>query len=384
MKVGLVIRQFDPHRGGAERWTCQLAEHAIRAGHEVHVVAQSFGPTVARMEVVPHAVDHARSPMALADAMHQALLPLDLDVIHDMGFSWHFDIFQPHFGSWRAQYERRLMAKPPWVRVLRRTITTLSPRYQRLDQLAWRQLADHRRVVIALSKLVARDLERMHGWPMERSRLIYNGVDLERFSPAHRDEYRDSVRRRLNVAEDEILVLFAAHNFALKGLPTLLRAVGHLRSAGGPVRLVVLGGGRVGGYQRMARRWGAAQSVQFLGSVEDTVPFFAAADVFALPTWYDSCSLVVLEALASGVPVITTSHNGASEILTDGSDGFVVERPDDWRQFSQHIQSLTEPRRRTWMAAASRRLAERYPMAANFRQVMDVWQHTAGSMRRAA
>jgi UDP-glucose:(heptosyl)LPS alpha-1,3-glucosyltransferase len=235
-----------------------------------------------------------------------------------------------------------------------------------------------------VSKLVARDLERTLGWPMERTRLIYNGVDLQRFAPANRELHRDAVRKRLKIRPEELLVLFVAHNATLKGLPTLIRAVGQLRQANKPVRLVTIGGDDARKYARAARDQGAEDAIACLGAIEDTAPFYAAADVFALPTWYDSCSLVVLEALASGVPVITSSHNGASELLTEGRDGFVIDDPGDWQQLAAHLTTLLDPTTRQQMGMAARHLAERQPVEANYRQVMALWQQIAGRMRRAA
>jgi UDP-glucose:(heptosyl)LPS alpha-1,3-glucosyltransferase len=384
MKIGLVLRHFDAQRGGAERWTWQLAEQAAAAGYEIHVVAEKFSPASRALAIVPHVVPRVHSPYAFAAAIDEKLRELDLDLVHDMGFGWHFDILQPHMGSWRAQFERKLLALPPWMRVARRALATASPRSHQRDRLCWRQYADQRRIVVGLSKLVARDLERMHGWPMERTRLVYNGVDLARFNPKNRAVHRDAVRRRLQLREEELVVLFVAHNFALKGLPTLIRAIGQLRQANRPVRLLAIGGDRPGAYARLARRYGAGDAVRFLGPIEDTVPFYAAADVFALPTWYDSCSLVLLEAVASGLPVITTANNGASELLTEGLEGFVLDDPGDWEELTRGLKMLLDSGTRARLGSAARRLAERHPLEANYRQVMGLWQQVAGRMRRAA
>jgi UDP-glucose:(heptosyl)LPS alpha-1,3-glucosyltransferase len=385
MRVGLVIRQFDPGRGGAERWTYQLAEHAVAAGHEVHVVAQQFtSPNMRRLPIIPHALPKAHSPLALADAAQHEVRKLNLDLIHDMGFGWHFDILQPHFGSWRAQFERKLLPLPAWLRAAKRGLSRVAPRYQALDRLAWLQYADHRRLVLALSKLVARDLERVQGWPMERCKLIYNGVDLIRYTPENRDEVRSAVRRRVNVDDRTQLVLFVAHNFALKGLATAVRAVAKLRQANRPVRLLVLGSGRPGSYRRLARRLGAEGAVQFLGKVDDSAPFYGAADAFVLPTWYDSCSLSLLEAMASGLPSITSSHNGAGELITHGVDGFVIDDPGDADSLAGHLATLADPATHARVSIAGRRLAERYPLAGNYHAVMDLWAQTAGRVRRAA
>ncbi|MBI2824923.1 MAG: glycosyltransferase family 4 protein [Planctomycetia bacterium] len=384
MRVGIVIRRFDPARGGAERWTCQLAEHAAVAGHEVHVVAQTLGAGLRRMPIVLHVAPRSRSPLAFAAAAEESLRPLDLDVVHDMGCGWHFDILQPHFGAWRAQLERKLAGSSPAARWLKRSLSHVLPRYRRLDRLVWRQYADTRRLVVAVSKLVARDLERTHGWPMERTRVLYNGVDTTQFAPANREVHRDAVRQRLRVRGDELLVLFVAHNFALKGLPTLLRAIAEQRRKREPVRLLVLGSGSARAYARMARQCGAADAVHFLGPVEDTAPFYAAADAFALPTWYDSCSLVVLEALASGLPVVTSRDNGAGELVTHGVDGYLMDDPGDWRQLSGLIDEIWDPLTRGRVGMAARRLAEQHTLTDNCRRVMAVWEQAAGRLRRAA
>ena len=232
---------------------------------------------------------------------------------------------------------------------------------------------------------MARDLERTHGWPMERTRLIYNGVDFAASRPANREQHRDAVRSGCNVREDELLVLFVAHNSRSRGCRHSFAPVGQLA----PGRTSRCGCGRSAMRTRENTpgrlvATAPARSIEFLGAIEDTAPFYAAADVFALPTWYDSCSLVVLEALASGVPVITSSHNGASELLTAGRDGFVVDDPGDWQQTANHLVGLLDAATRERMGAAARHLAERHPVEANYRQVMALWQQIAGRMHRAA
>ena len=153
---------------------------------------------------------------------------------------------------------------PPWKRMSRRALTAVSPRWQQQERVTWRQYADHRRLVIALSKLVARDLERTHGWPMERSRLIYNGVDLERYTPDNRQEHRHSVGERLRIRNDELLVLSWLTISTPKGLPTLLQAVGQLRKSGQAVRLLAVGNGKASQYAKPAAHCGAAEGTEFL------------------------------------------------------------------------------------------------------------------------
>lgn len=385
MKIGIVIHHFDPHRGGAEFWTWQFTQHALAAGHEVHVIAQSFTLLTQQMGVVPHRLLGARTRLGFAEAAEFHLRKLSLDVVHDMGCGWYFDVMQPHDGSRTAQFEQKLLGMPRWVRPVKRAVARMLPRYRQIDTLQQRQFGDPNRLIIALSKMVARDLVRCHDWPKDRIRLIYNGVDLERFSPAHRDEHRGPTRSQLGVQAGEVLLLFVGHDFQRKGLPTLLTAMSRLVKQGLPVRLAVLGGKKFGPYRRMTRRLGVEACVTFVGSVKDPVPYYAAADVYAMPTLYDPCSLGVLEALASGLPVVTSGNNGAGELVTEGVEGFIVADPADHRQLAERLTALCNAERRTRMSEAARVLATKHSLARNCQQVLALYDEiVAGRRRRAA
>jgi UDP-glucose:(heptosyl)LPS alpha-1,3-glucosyltransferase len=134
----------------------------------------------------------------------------------------------------------------------------------------------------------------------------------------------------------------------------------------------------------MARRAGAAQAVAFLGSVLDPVPYYAAADVYIQPTFYDPCSLVVLEALASGLPVVTSCCNGAGELLTEGVEGHVIDDPADHEQLADCLRPLLDASLRQRMATAARELVLRHSLARNCQQILDVYEEVAARHRRAA
>ena len=242
MKIGLVIEHFDPRRGGVEHWTAQFAARLIERGHEVHVVARSFSADAARSRIVPHPVLEAPSRIDFAQVAQEILESLDLDVIHDTGYGWHCDVFQPHGGSRCAVAEQNLLLLPKWMRRLKKAVSRLLPRYRQFDALTARQFADDGRTVLALSRRVAADFTRFHSIPVERTRLVYNGVDTDRFHPDRRREFRGVVRDRLGIGRDELVFLIVAHNFKLKGVPTLLKALGDWRRRGLPARLLVVGG----------------------------------------------------------------------------------------------------------------------------------------------
>src|SRR5690606_35250548 len=184
MRIGLVIPAFDPRCGGAEQWTWQFARLLLRRGEEVHVLASRFAPQAEELRIQRHALPALRSKWGFALAAAEALRRLRLDVVHDMGSGWHCDVFHPHGGSRRASFQQNLLLEPAWLRPLKRWGSCLLPRYREFERLTRRQyVADGRRFV-ALSRMVARHFIELHGVPASHIRIVYNGVDLERFSPA--------------------------------------------------------------------------------------------------------------------------------------------------------------------------------------------------------
>jgi UDP-glucose:(heptosyl)LPS alpha-1,3-glucosyltransferase len=191
--------------------------------------------------------------------------------------------------------------------------------------------------------------------------------------------HRAKVRQDLGVSADDLLLLFVGRDFRRKGLATAIRAVGRLVAAGRAVRLAVLGGTRPGAYARLAAACGAKDAIAFVGGVADSVPYYAAADALVLPTFYDPCSLSVLEAAASGIPSATTRFNGAGELLTEGVDGFLLDDPADDRQLAERLQDLADPARRRRMGEAARQLALRHTLERNCDEILDVYRDVVES-----
>jgi len=385
MRIGLVLEEFDPSSGGLAQWTWQFCSHLLRRGHEVHVVARRFAPFADAADIVRHPVEPSAKRLRFAQAAEATLRTLPLDVIHDMGAGWHCDVFQPHGGSWASVTGRKLLLHDPWVRPLKRWVDRLLPRHREFQQLLRRQYSTRGQVFVAISQTVADDFRRLHGVPDEAIRLIYNGVDTDRFSPAHRATHRGATRSRLGLDDRTVVALAVAHNFRLKGIPALLGAVRHLVQQRLPSHLVVVGGKHLAGWQRKAGFLGIQHAVTFVGSVDDTVPYYSAADLFVHPTFYDPCSLVLLEAAASGLPIITTRcANGAAELLTDGADALLVSRPGDAQELAGKMQMLLDDRRRLELGSAARSLAIQHTFHRNVEEMLSLYRERTERRRRAA
>lgn len=203
------------------------------------------------------------------------------------------------------------------------------------DRIRYRGRAH--RVVVALSRAEADDLVRTYGRVRARLEVIPNGVDLDRFRPPSPAE-RTAARARLGLGEEERVALFIGHEFDRKGLSFAIRG---LRQAEG-VLLLIVGGSDdiIAAANEEAKSVGVGERVLFLGPRYNLRPYLAASDLFVLPSAYEANALVVLEALASGLPVVATRVGFAPEVVVDGVNGFLVER--DAREVGERMQQLAD------------------------------------------
>lgn len=376
MRIALVLDRFDARQGGLEHWAFQLARWLIERGHEVHVVAAECDDRLADGALFLHPVGAAPSRLELAERMERRLRQLPVDVIHDLGSGWYYDILQPQFGTKWADHGGNLRSLPWFKR-----FTYLWKRERRLRlreacELERRQYARTDGHVIAVSQMTAADLRHFHRAPAERMTVIHNGVDPTRFSPESTTQSRDSLRRTLGV-DDRIVLLFAGHNFRLKGLETAIRAI---QRVGDPrLHLLVAGREACGKWERLAKRLGVARQITFCGFVPEMPPYFAAADAFVQTTFYDPCSLVALEAAACGLPVVTSRFNGAAELFEHGKNGFVVQDPADSVELAGVLRVLLSEETRRRLAAGGREVALRNSADRCFEQILEIYLAIAKS-----
>jgi UDP-glucose:(heptosyl)LPS alpha-1,3-glucosyltransferase len=329
MKIAL-LRQRPLALGGAEATLGHLARGLAAAGHEVLVLgaspasgaAAALGAGVTYMQVpawggkTGRLLTFALNSRRLL-ALHQPQVILSLDR------TLRQDVYRAGDGCHREWLARRRPYLSPWARAYE----VLSPFHRVMLALERRLFADpglHR--VIANSRQVREEVMGHYGVPAEKIRVIYNGLDREKFKPPGEDA-RAAIKSRLGVPEKDPVVLFVGSGFARKGLAYLMEAFN--RVSNGQAHLWVVGKGGAAPYLRLATRQGIEERVRFWGPQAEVAPFYQAASVLALPTIYDPCSNVVLEALACGCPVVTTRGNGAREFLTPGVNGAVLDRPED-------------------------------------------------------
>jgi glycosyltransferase involved in cell wall biosynthesis len=235
-----------------------------------------------------------------------------------------------------------------------------------VEPLVYRRV---RRVVVpsqGLARELVAEFPRLAG----RVTVVPNPVDLERIAPPSGPE-RAAARARLGITGEQVVFVFVAlGHFERKGLPLLLEALGSLDP--GRVRLLVVGGppDLVESYRRKAAAARLGDLVQFVGMQADVRPYLAAADVFVLPSAYETFSLVALEAAAAGLPLLVTPLHGVEDYVQDGRNGFVVERdPEALAAAIAKLLAMTSTEREA-LGRAARQEASRYGVDA----FVDAWR----------
>jgi UDP-glucose:(heptosyl)LPS alpha-1,3-glucosyltransferase len=363
LRIAFVRRGYSP-TGGAEAYLKRLARGIIEAGHEVQLIATNewpedqwpFGP-VTRVS--------AESAIGFADEVEQIRPQLDCDVLFSLERIWSCDVYRAGDGVHRGWLARRRKFELP----LKQFARALNRKHRDLLQLEESLFTNRNaaRVIVA-SQMVKNEIVGFYGYPADNIDIVRNGVPLDtfRFDPKLREETRESLKLR----SDQIALLFAGSGWERKGLLFAIQAMALCGNR--KMRLLVAGRGNKNVYKTTRLRFWREEPVQFLGEVADVTRLYAAADIFILPTIYDPFSNACLEALACGLPVITTRANGFSEIIEDGVHGSIVDDAGNRVALRDAIRFWSNPSRRLAARSANIERASQFDILRNVQQTLGI------------
>jgi UDP-glucose:(heptosyl)LPS alpha-1,3-glucosyltransferase len=346
----IIADRWGAHLGGCESYLGELLVHARVTGIDAGVIAREVpeeirhpGISCLSVPAYPAFLRARRFEARLSRELgKRGLIPV-LSTF-PTSVATHY---QPHHGAYEMAFAAERESLEGYFR------KSLFPIGMRLNIKRQVLMSMEERVVggrfakrvMAFSNRVSADLQRCYGIPGETVDVCPLGVDLKRYRPQGPSELplRDW-RRLLPIASDEALLLFVAHNFQLKGLAPLLHAIREAAKLSLKARLLVVGRGDIPAFEGLARRLGIADRVCFVGAMpsEEVADLYRQSDLLVHPTFYDHCSLVTLEALASGCPVITTSRNGASELMVSGREGYILNDPHDVALLADTLAGLQD------------------------------------------
>lgn len=347
MKLALIRRRFAA-TGGAELYLQRLLEALVGGGHEVHLFAEAWEnpPRGVQFHAVEVTGSRAERPLNFALRVNTMVSATKFDCVFSLERTIKQDVYRAGDGVHREWLEARRKYAPWWKRLF----IGLGGFHRNMMDLEAKTFdpANTGRIIVN-STMVEKEILQNFGFPSDRIHLVRNGVEVERFQSARRTE----ARQQFGFDKNDFVCLFVGSGQERKGLRNVLRTVAvvdevrealselgseHLtteRIAGAdwqidlppkmaptrPLKTLV-----VGKLQRPTGNW---RNVLFAGPRKDVETAYAAADLFLFLPIYEPSSNVVCEALASGLPVITTACNGASELIQHRVNGSVIERPDD-------------------------------------------------------
>ena len=393
MHLALNFQRVDPAKGGAETYVADLCRNLVQAGHRVDLYAESWAdralpPQVNTIKVAASGTTRIERVLSFARNSEKTLRQSNHDC--SIGFinTWFHDVIIPQGGVQQGSLAANAKRFSPLARPLYLAAKKLNPKYW-MHHLIERRQFDPRRQprVIAVSNLVKRDLMRYHRVPLHRIFVVPNAIDPRRLEVSQPGALRCAFRNRIGLEPTDLVGFFAGHNLALKGLRPLLEALGERRRrnhSGRPIHLLVCGGGDISSYRRLSRSLGLAETVHFLGFIPQVEDCYWSSDFFVQPTFYDPCSLVVMEALACGLPVITTAQNGASEIMENGREGFVLSQPAARGELVAALEQMTADTARHAMSQKASALGRYSTFDLHVARLIAIFEEVAAARSRRA
>lgn len=372
MRLAFSYRRL-ARQGGTEADLYRTVTGLAERGHDVHVFCAD-PRTAAPSGVTVHPIRQVRAGRLARLVSFAWLAPRTItrsgpwDVVIGFGRTARQDLVRCGGGTHRAYLETmsRSGARRKGLGPYHRAVLALEAAQYRPGNF---------RRVLAVSRRVRDEIIDGYRVPAERVRVAYNGVDLERFNPRRRATVGSSTRRRLGVPSEARVVLSVGSGFRRKGVDALLRLWSEEPPA--DAWLVIVGGDeRMGAYRRLGRQRALRGRVVLAGPQAAVEEFYAAADVVVVASLQEAFGNVVLEALAAGLPVVTSRRVGASEVLAGPLCDLVVDDPLDVAALRARLTQALGPSREDFSRAA-RRLAEARPWSDYFTQLESLLEETA-------
>ncbi|MCF7970079.1 MAG: glycosyltransferase family 4 protein [Methylococcaceae bacterium] len=337
LRIAVIIRHYS-RIGGAERYCVELTER-LAAQHEVHVFCQAI-----EMEQPVNITFHAISKwLDKPRYINQLLFSLwtrqategRFDIVHSHDMVTHADIYTLHVPCVLSRYTDSMGFK----KILRYFNTLISPRMLVYLWLEKHQICPiNNRQIIVVSEFLEKNILRNYPEIENNISIAYPGIQIKS-TPETQLISRHKQRDLLGIAENELVILFVANDYKSKGLLVLLEAIKKINKTN--LHLIVAGNDDPAKFTDLVTKLKLSQQVHFIGTCEDMNSLYPAADILVHPTLADTYAMVVLEAMAHGIPVVVSGaqYCGFSEHLSS-NEALLIANPKDASEIAGHIKTL--------------------------------------------
>lgn len=372
------IYPFFHRLGGIEKYILDLLPHQKKLPYKLVLLGGEFEKSV-QSQYDTIKIKFIKKPMFLIAfsfsimaifAVRRILKPTQNSqtIIHAHGASSFFaDVITAH-SCHRAWFVSSLNRLAPfsaaWIKKLANPMHYLT---MFIESIQYRKNSGTH--IIAISKVIATELINHYNISPEQITVIHSGVDNDFYHPAKKVQYRSSLRSELGYSEQDIVVIFVANEFRRKGLFPLILALSQLNDS--RFKLMVLGKDDPSPFRDLIESNSLSTQVTFIGPSKDVDQYYAASDIFALPTTYEPFGLVATEAMATGLPVVISSLAGAAELMRHGHDALLLDDPTDPKELALKLRTLQCDETRKTIGSNARESSEKFS-----------WRHVADKIHQ--
>jgi len=299
------------------------------------------------------------------------------DIIHSTGCCCTFstDVITSHFCEKEGlRLEKTNIVEMPHKSIWQKLKALDHRIYRRLAAFVEGVIFGHNspEVRIVVSERMKKEFVHHYGNAAESIIVIPNGVDLKIFTPANRPLYRDRIRQKHGISHSEPVLMFAGGDWERKGVPYIIEALSLLPRL--DVKLFISGSGDEKFYSQLVELKQVRERIIFVSVSSNLWEYYAASDIFAFPTIYEPFGLVIVEAMACGLPVITSRVAGAADFMNDGVDCLLLNNPSDINELATKIELLlSNAELRKTMGERAREAAEKLSWDQVAQQTIDVY-----------
>lgn len=374
MKIALVHKKHTTH-GGTERYMLNLANFLADKKHDVHIFTSEWNDKLANDSISFHKVNFfgkkiGISKLIFAKDAYKKVEKNDFDIVQTFSRVGFGDVIrigggchQVYVKNYLESIDNIFYKKYKELEYKLSINGFLTNFYEKKD------FEYNYKKIIAISKTVKKQIMEQYNVPSEDIVINHNGVDIDKFNPKNKNIFGVEIRKKHNLSKDDLVLLFVGTGFKRKGLKYVLEAMKSVPK----VKLLVVGKGNQQKFKNLAEKFNVKERVIFVGASSEVNKYYAAGDVFVLPTIYEPYGTVINEALASGLPVITTKAAGGAEILEDEKDGFLLNNHNNIDEIISSINKLSDKNLLEIMSENARNKATQYSEKNNFENVLNLY-----------
>ncbi|THB64036.1 MAG: glycosyltransferase family 1 protein [Gammaproteobacteria bacterium] len=365
IRLALIRQKYRPD-GGAERFLSRAME-ALKEDIELTIITRNWQKQdgVNVINCNPPKWGRVSREKGFAKAVCEQVENRNFDLVQSHERIACCDIYRAGDGIHKEWLNQRSRIISPAARVM----TNISPFHRYMLRAEERLFnSDRLKTIICNSKMIAEEIALHFPAASSKTEVIYSSIDFKTYNP-NLKRYRKEVRENLGISKDESVFLFVGSGFERKGASSAIKAISGVKKA----KLLVIGKDKnLTKYKKLSSDLSSSSKVIFMGMQENPLPFYGAADAFIFPTLYDPFPNVTIEALACGLPVITSTKCGAAEIIANGKDGFVCDALDA-KSMTKFIEELKDKNTQKQMSGAAYEKAQMFSTERMTKQLMDVY-----------